>query len=265
MPPQAGRPPSRAEKKTLRERGLWQSALPDSNRRPPPYHGDARTPSQCTIRGDQVKFASASLLSEDARALASLSVVIPHWPIDDDVDAALRECLASLPPTCEKIIVVNDGTGYARNVNLGIRIATGKYVAVVGNDSVLLEGDLFDLCVPATVTSPVVREKPGVEPGGFHGAFWVAPREVLDRVGLLDEGYEGAFFEDDDYLMRLREAGVPTRQISTVEVVSRRVGLTMSKIPAQAAAWYERNERRFEEKWGFVPPVSDPELGKPTA
>lgn len=187
-----------------------------------------------------------------------MSIVIPHWPLDSEVDAALAACVASLPPECEKLVIVNEGTGFAHNVNVGLRVASGDYVGVVGNDSRVVEGDVHDLCVPGTVASPVVLGKPGIEPGGFHGAFWVAPREVIDRVGLLDEGFEGAFFEDDDYLERLRRAGVRTLQVPSVRIESRRVGLTMSKVPEQAAEWYARNERRFEEKWGWIPPPTDP-------
>jgi len=189
-----------------------------------------------------------------------LSVVVPHWPIDEEVDQALAACVASLPTDCEKLVVVNEGTGFARNVNLGLRLAAGEYVAVVTNDSRVVEGDVYALCVPGTVASPVVLEKPGVEPGGFHGAFWVAPREVFERVGLLDERFEGAFYEDDDYRERLRRAGVPTRQIPSVRVWSRRVGLTMSKLPDKGQGWLRENERRFREKWGYVPPPTDPDL-----
>jgi glycosyltransferase involved in cell wall biosynthesis len=192
-------------------------------------------------------------------ASGRLSVVVPHWPLDEEVDAALHHCLASLPHDCEKIVVVNAGTGFARNVNRGLTLATGDYVAVVGNDGRVVAGDVYDLCLPATVTSPRVVGKPGIEPSGFYGTFWVAPRDVLERVGLLDERFEGAFFEDDDYLARLKRAGIPTMQIASVLVASRRIGLTMSKVPEQARRWYEENERRFEEKWGSVPPVTDPE------
>jgi hypothetical protein len=81
----------------------------------------------------------------------------------------------------------------------------------------------------------------------------VAPRQVLDRVGLLDERFEGGFFEDDDYLERLRRESVPTRQIASVRVSSRRIGLTMSKLPDRGKGWLALNERRFEEKWGRAP------------
>jgi glycosyltransferase involved in cell wall biosynthesis len=188
-----------------------------------------------------------------------LTAVVPHWPLDEEVDEALRACLGSLPSECEKIVVVNQGTGFAVNVNIGLRLARGDYVAVVTNDSRVLDGDVYDLCVPGTVASPLVLEKPGVEPGGFHGAFWVAPRDVLNRVGLLDERFAGAFFEDDDYLQRLRQAGVPTRAVPSVRVWSRRIGLTMSKLPDRGKGWLASNERRFEEKWGWVPPPTDPD------
>lgn len=188
-----------------------------------------------------------------------LSVVVAHWPLDEEVDHALRLCLASLPGDCEKIVVVNDGTGFARNVNIGLRLAGGDFVAVVTNDSRVVQGDVYDLCVTGTVASPLVLEKPGIEPGGFHGAFWVAPREVLDRVGPLDERFAGAFFEDNDFLERLRRAEIPTRQIPSVRVWSRRIGLTMSKLPDKGGGWLAVNERRFEEKWGWVPPPTDPD------
>jgi glycosyltransferase involved in cell wall biosynthesis len=190
--------------------------------------------------------------------VASLSIVIPHWPLDDEVDIALQRCVASLPVECEKIIVVNDGTGFGRNVNIGLRLARSDYVAVVNNDAHVIEGDVQDLCIPETVTSPfVIGEFPGIappiEPGGFHGCFWVAPREVLDRVGLFDDRFEGAFWEDDDFLLRLREAAVPTRRIDSVRA-KHRGGLTMLKMGEQARVWYAQNERRFEEKWGWLPP-----------
>ena len=64
-----------------------------------------------------------------------LSVVVPHWPLDGEVNQALRRCLGSLPGDCEKLVIVNEGTGFARNVNLGLRLASGDFIAVVGNDS----------------------------------------------------------------------------------------------------------------------------------
>lgn len=185
-----------------------------------------------------------------------LSIVIPHWPLGEETTDALRRCVASFPLECERVIVVNDGTGYGRNVNIGLGLASGDFIAVVNNDCRLDDGDIYDLCVPETVTSPlVIGERQGfgesVEPGGFHGCFWVVPRPVLDRVGLLDDRFEWAYWEDDDYIARLHEAGIPTRQVPSVRV-KHVGGLTTVKV-AEHRDWLERNEQVFKEKWGWVP------------
>ncbi len=165
--------------------------------------------------------------------------------------------MASLPHDCEKLVVVNDGTGFGRNVNRGLRLASGDYVAVAGNDTWVVEGDVYDLCLPQTVTSPlVIGDTPGIapalEPEGFHGCFWVAPRSVLDRVGLLDERFEHAFYEDDDFVARLHASDIATRQIRSVRV--RHVGgLTMLKLGTRARDWLAQNEVVFREKWGWTP------------
>jgi len=189
--------------------------------------------------------------------VSTLSVVIPHWPLDEDTNEALRRCVLSFPLECERIVVVNDGTGYGRNVNIGLRLATGDYIAVVNNDSRVEHGDVYDLCLDETVTSPlIIGERQGlgesIEPGGFHGSFWVVPRPVLDRVGLLDERFERAYWEDDDFLARLRQAGVPTRQVVSVRV-RHTGGLSTVKVP-EHRTWLELNAHRFEEKWGWLPP-----------
>jgi GT2 family glycosyltransferase len=189
--------------------------------------------------------------------MPTMSVVIPHWPLDAETDAALARCVASFPRACERIVVVNEGTGYARNVNAGLRLATSDYVAVANNDTELVDGDVHDLCVPGVVTSPlVIGERQGfgeaIEPGAFHGCFWVAPRSLLDEVGLLDETLGRAYFEDDDLLHRLHAAGVETRQVPTVRV--RHTGaLTTAKLP-EHRDWLEASARSFEAKWGALPP-----------
>jgi GT2 family glycosyltransferase len=189
--------------------------------------------------------------------MPTLSLVIPHWPLDEEVDRALQRCLESFPPECERIVVVNDGTGYGRSVNIGLRTASGDYIAVVNNDCRLVGGDVYDLCVPGTVTSPlVIGERQGfgesIEPEGFHGCFWVVPRDVLDRVGLLDERFEHAYWEDDDFVARLTEANIPARQVASVRI-KHIGGLTTVKVP-EHRQWLAANERLFEQKWGWVPP-----------
>ena len=45
--------------------------------------------------------------------------------------------------------------------NIGLGLATGDYIAVVNNDCCLAEGDVYDLCVAETVTSPTADRAGG--------------------------------------------------------------------------------------------------------
>ena len=127
------------------------------------------------------------------------------------------------------------------------------------NDSRVVEGDVYDLCVPGKVASPLVLEKPGVEQGGFHGAFWIAPRESSTpwacSTSASRERSSRTTTTSSGYGRRVSK----TVQIPSVRVWSRRIGLTMSKLPDKGQGWLASNERRFEEKWGWVPPVTDPD------
>lgn len=78
--------------------------------------------------------------------------------------------------------------------------------------------------------------------------FWVLPRPVLNRVGRLDERFEWGYWEDDDYLARLHQAGIPAKRVASVRV-NHIGGLTTTKVP-EHKDWLERNEQVFKEKWG---------------
>lgn len=43
-----------------------------------------------------------------------------------------------------------------------------------------------------------------------------------------------------------------------MRVRSRRIGLTMSKLPDKGQGWLAENRRRFTEKWGWTPTPTDP-------
>jgi hypothetical protein len=80
----------------------------------------------------------------------SLSVVIPHWPFDDEIDEAHRQCVTSLPSDCERRRR-QGGTGFRKNVNVGLRLASGDFIGVVNNDAHVAHGDVYHLSLPIGV------------------------------------------------------------------------------------------------------------------
>lgn len=138
-------------------------------------------------------------------------------------------------------LMVDEGISpfvFARNINIGIRAAGADDVVLLNDDALLQtpEGfdDLASFCEPG---SPWGAVCPSFTPGSvgtpnlvWRGRPFVAeekvmlvfacvyiPRSTIDRVGLLDErfgvnaggpGARGYGLEDDDYSLRIRQAGL---------------------------------------------------------
>ena len=75
-------------------------------------------------------------------------------------------------------------------------------------------------------------------------------RDVFRQVGLLDERFEIGLFEDDDYCMRVRQAGY--RVVCAEDVVVHHFGqASIGKLAAggRYGELFHANRRRWEEKW----------------
>lgn len=177
----------------------------------------------------------------------TLSVVIPHVPMSPEHDAMLKRCISSLRGHDELIVIANDRIGFAPAVNVGLRTATGDYIAICNNDIELVEGDLKDLCKPEVVCSPVLNGDKQI----FWGCLFVVPRAVYEAVGDLDERFIKGYFEDDDYIIRVKRAGFDLACVESVQITSKG-GQTMQHIGGMHEA-FAANRQRFVEKWGALP------------
>lgn len=75
-------------------------------------------------------------------------------------------------------------------------------------------------------------------------------RPVLDQIGPLDEAYGIGMFEDDDYSLRIRNAGY--RILCAEDVFIHHVGRTsFGKLETAAyQSLFEKNRAYYESKWG---------------
>jgi GT2 family glycosyltransferase len=148
--------------------------------------------------------------------------------------------------------------GRARGVNRGIEQVHTRFFAVTDDDC-LAEPDWMSTMaarlranpgtiitgrveaegeseVVALMTSrtPVTYTRPRLKHDSMSGGNMGAPREVVERVGLLDEDPALAAAEDCEYSYRALRAGIPI--IYAPEVVVRHVGW---RNPDQRGAQYE--------------------------
>jgi len=177
--------------------------------------------------------------------------------------------------------------GFAAAVNRGVALARGDIVILLNNDTIVPEGWLerivHHLADPRVGLLGAVTNRAGNEaeiqvPYGTYGALHrfardhmqahsgevfeirtvtmfcaAVRRHVWDAIGPLDERFEVALFEDDDYAMRVRQAGY--RVVCAEDVFVHHFGqASIGRLgpTGQYGDLYHANRARWETKWGVA-------------
>jgi len=169
-----------------------------------------------------------------------LEVVVVDNHSSDGTPGYLQELAARDPRV--RCVLNGENRGFAGGNNDGLRIATGNLLVLLNSDTIVTEGWLERLLAPlkedpsiglaGPVSNSVGNEQKifcrGTSPGDIleEGRRWAAMsrgdrfeterlgffcvatrRDVIERVGPLDEGFGPGFYEDDDYCLRVRKEG----------------------------------------------------------
>ncbi|MDP9193382.1 MAG: glycosyltransferase [Acidobacteriota bacterium] len=183
-----------------------------------------------------------------------------------------------------RVVLNDENLGFATANNQALRMATGAYLVLLNNDTVVPRGwvprllrqlDDPQIGLAVTVTNfsgnesridvpyetidemlpfadDYMREHEGQRFDIRVAAMYCVGmrRDVYESVGLLDENFAIGMFEDDDYSHRVRLAGY--RVICAEDVFVHHIGqASFSKLSREAYdALWKRNQAYFEEKWG---------------
>lgn len=195
-----------------------------------------------------------------------------------------------------KVILNSSNRGFSAGNNLGAGASTGDYLVFLNNDIFVTAGWIGDLLAhfrgypnlgllgPVTNASGnesvIEIDYADMEEMAIRARLYtrtrrgrrtplrvihffcvMIPRRVWEQVGCLDEGLGLGMFEDDDYSVRVRQAGFEIACAEDV-FIHHHHSASFGELPrAVYQELFARNRRYFESKWGpWTPPVYREEL-----
>jgi GT2 family glycosyltransferase len=177
-----------------------------------------------------------------------ISALVSSYWVDDEKPEILKRCLNSLEGADEILSLVTHSKAPSNFTDSWNRLATlakGEYLIFIGDNNTLTNGDLKHLCIPNTVTSPLIDGKAQ----DFWGMVFCMPRNIYEKIGLYDPVYaRGCHYEDEDLYKRLQQAGIPCFSVSSVNFTRGGGGRTihsMHNYEGKSAV----NKMIYERKW----------------
>lgn len=199
----------------------------------------------------------------------------------DDTDRYFRSLYGAA------VIREDVNVGFPRGANAGLKAADGEYVVLLNNDTIVTDGWLTKLVqaaqgdVKVGIVGPVTNHTKDAQlveardfrdaqeleqyaqevarrnagqrrvTRGLAGFCMFVKKEVIQRIGYLDERFGIGNFEDDDYCLRARQAGF--KLLIAADCFIFHFGeRTFLALGVEGERWdslVRENERLFEEKW----------------
>ncbi|MEW9669522.1 glycosyltransferase [Ammoniphilus sp. 3BR4] len=187
-------------------------------------------------------------------------------------------------------ILNNENLGFPKGCNQGIELASGENILLLNNDTIVTENWLNNLIVALYSSDKIGAVGPVTNSASYYqsiitdyqsidemhhfalrnnrlnykkwdnrlklvGFCMLIKREVVERIGLLDERFSPGNFEDDDYSFRILSAGY--QLLLCKDTFIHHFGsISFRDNPTHYNSLLKGNEMKFEDKWGFNPNYS---------
>lgn len=182
--------------------------------------------------------------------------------------------------------VLNESNvGFPKGCNQGIEVANGENIVLLNNDVIVTPGWLDILCNALYSSDDIGAVGPVTNNASNYQAITVSyqnmdemllhavrynrpnplkweqrlrligfcmviKREVVEKIGFLDDLFTPGNFEDDDYSCRIMQAGY--RLILCKDVFIHHYGsVSFGQVSESYTKLLETNEAKFNHKWGF--------------
>ena len=211
----------------------------------------------------------------DHTRVRSRLIIVDNASRDPEVKSFLNNIHGNSTVTIEKVFS-EENAGFAGGMNKGMRLSDAPHLCLLNNDCIVTDGWLEEMISIARSREDVglvnpqsntfgsrpsekgsidehafsLERKKGtyLELGHAIGFACLIKKEVVERIGYLDEEYQGVCYEDTDFSIRAQKAGFISvlaegAYVFHLEQASR--GTLEGKEEV-----YRRNREIFERKWG---------------
>nr|WP_157684556.1 glycosyltransferase [Cytobacillus praedii] len=204
-------------------------------------------------------------------------IIIDNNSVDDTKEWLLKQ-------DDIRVIINKENLGFPRGCNQGIEIAKGENILLLNNDVIVTENWLSNMVNSLYSEDRIGAVGPVTNSAAYYTAIpveysnlnemhnfaqdfnksdsekWeerlkligycmLIKRDVVDKIGLLDERFTPGNFEDDDYSVRIRQAGY--KLLLCKDTFIHHYGSVSWKENISGyGELLSENEKKFMEKWG---------------
>ena len=177
-----------------------------------------------------------------------------------------------------KVILNKENKGFIRGVNQGIVISSAPYVCLANNDLIFTAGWLDEIILlfennsqigilnpnsnnlgvlpilgaPLAEFSEKLRKKYSgvfIEMPFSIGFCMVIRRELIGKIGGLDEEFCPMFFEDSDYSLRAHKAGYLVG-VARGSYVLHKEHTSINQLGSEKEEIFKKSQENYLKKWG---------------
>ena len=184
------------------------------------------------------------------------SILIALHDPENKVTGMTKACIDSIERNSkdyELLVLQGDGHRKVSYTNELWKQAIGEYLILVGNDVIIDDKNWLEkLAIPDTITSAWIHPNHFNHEPFIDFALCCVPRNVLDKVGYLDEQFaDGYGYDDNDWSHRARLLNIPQVAITVraTHVESGTYNVYFTK--EEKKKLQDRNWELYKLKWNL--------------
>jgi GT2 family glycosyltransferase len=145
---------------------------------------------------------------------------------------------------------------YEEDKNIGVAASWNKLCKIIfekHNHALILNDDVYLGYNTDNVNSVIEKYKYSLVQSYVSWSVILMSKYMYDYIGDFDETFYPAYYEDSDYLYRMKLKGIRQDVEAELNPQTVRISMTQERDPELVNASMQENRLRYIEKWGNSP------------